>query len=88
MAILKAPPVEAKNETLQLLVSRDLKFKPMRYAGFIHANASYVVTAVLERLFRKDAEFQEFLASYKPEKPGDHSGEERPLNNAVNSLAK
>jgi len=53
----------------------------MRYAEFIHAKASYVVTAALERLFRKDAEFQEFLASYKPEKLWDHSEEERPLAN-------
>jgi hypothetical protein len=50
----------------------------MRYAEFIHANASYVVTAALERLFRKDAEFQEFLASYKPSKSGDHSEENNP----------
>ena len=75
MPILKAPPAEPKNETLQLRVSQDLKFKLMRYAEFIHANASYVVTAALERLFRKDVEFQEFVASYKPEKSGDHSGE-------------
>jgi predicted transcriptional regulator len=88
MPILKAPPAEPKNETLQLRVSQDLKFRLMRYAEFIRANASYVVTAALERLFCKDAEFQEFLASYKPEKSGNHSGEERPLKNAVNSLSK
>lgn len=76
MPILKAPPAEPKNETLQLRVSQDLKFRLMRYAEFIHANASYVVTAALELLFRKDAEFQEFLAAYKPDKSGDHSGEE------------
>lgn len=88
MAILKAPPAEPKNETLQLRVSQDLKFRLMRYAEFIHANASYVVTAALERLFRKDTEFLDFLASYRPEKSGDHSEEERPLKNAVNSLTK
>lgn len=88
MPILKAPPAEPRNETLQLRVSEDLKFRLMRYAEFIHANASYVVTAALERLFRKDAEFQEFLASYKMEKSGDHSGEERSLKSAVNSLTK
>jgi predicted transcriptional regulator len=88
MPILKAPPAEPKNETLQLRVSEDLKFRLMRYAEFIHANASYVVTAALERLFRKDAEFQEFLSSYKPEKSGDHSTEEQHLNNAVNPPTK
>jgi hypothetical protein len=88
MPILKAPAAEPKNETLQLRVSQDLKFRLMRYAEFIHANASYVVTAALERLFRKDAEFQEFLSSYKPEKSGDHSAGEQHLNSAVNPPTK
>jgi hypothetical protein len=30
MSILKAPPAEPKNETLQLRVSQDLKFRLMR----------------------------------------------------------
>lgn len=88
MPILKAPPAEPKNETLQLRVSQDFKFRLMRYAEFIHANASYVVTAALERLFRKDAEFQEFLAAYKPEESGDHREEDRPLKNPANLLTK
>jgi len=54
-------------------VSQDLKFRLMRYAEFIHANASYVVNAALERLFNKDAEFQEYLAIWKPLESGDHS---------------
>lgn len=66
MPILKAPPVQPKNETLQLRVSQDLKLRLMRYAEFIHANASFVLSAALERLFRKDAEFREYLAAYKP----------------------
>ena len=88
MPILKAPPAEPKNETLQLRVSQDLKFRLMRYAEFIHANSSYVVTAALERLFRKDAEFQTFLASYTPQKSDDHSEEERPLRLPVSPLTK
>jgi predicted transcriptional regulator len=88
MAILKAPPAQPKNETLQLRVSQDLKFRLVRYAEFIHANASYVVAAALERLFRKDAEFQEYLAAYERPGSGDHSGEEKAVNNALNSSAK
>lgn len=76
MPILKAPPAQPKNETLQLRVSQDLKFRLMRYGEFIHTNASYVVTAALERLFRKDTEFQEYLAAHKPRGSGDHSGKE------------
>lgn len=53
-----------------------MKFRLMRYAEFIHANASYVVSAALERLFNKDAEFQEYLEIYKPPQAGNHSEEE------------
>jgi hypothetical protein len=77
MPILKAPPVEPKNETLQLRVSQDLKFRLMRYAEFIHASAAYVVSAVLDNLFRKDREFQEYLANCQSPQSGDHSEEEK-----------
>ena len=76
MPILKAPPALPKNETLQLRVSQDLKFRLILYAEFIHASAAYVVSEALERLFRKDAEFQEYLAKHKRQKLGDHSEEE------------
>jgi predicted transcriptional regulator len=88
MPILKAPPAQPKNETLQLRVSQNLKFRLMRYADFIHANASYVVSAALERLFCKDEEFQEYLAAHKPQESGDHSGKEESVNNALTSSAK
>ena len=88
MPILKAPPAQPKNETLQLRVAQDLKFRLIRYAEFIHANVSYIVTAALERLFRKDAEFQEYLATYKPPESGGPSEGEKTVNNALNSPAK
>jgi len=92
MPILKAPPIQPKNETLQLRVSQDLKFRLMGYADFIHASASYVVSEALERLFRKDAEFQEYLTTYRPLQSGDHSEEEeeqqQPHTEAVNALKK
>jgi len=69
MAILKAPPAQPKNETLQLRVSEDLRFRLMRYAEFIHANASYVVSATLERLFNKDRDFKAWLAQYSQNAP-------------------
>lgn len=80
MPILKAPPAQPKNETLQLRVSQDLKFQLMRYAEFIHANASYVVSAALERLFCKDAEFQEYLVAYKPTDSENQKDDEHPQN--------
>ncbi|MGD0404484.1 MAG: hypothetical protein ABSB66_14955 [Candidatus Acidiferrales bacterium] len=77
MAILKAPPTQPKNETIQLRVSQELKFRLLRYAEFIHSSTSYVASEMLERLFRKDAEFQEYLAAYKPPETEDHEKEKK-----------
>ena len=65
MPVLKAPPSQTKNETIQLRVPQDVKFRLARYSEFINASPSYVVIEMLERLFRKDAEFQDFLARYR-----------------------
>lgn len=90
MAILKAPPTQPKNETIQLRVPQELKFRLARYAEFIHASTSYVVIEMLERLFRKDTEFQKYLAAYKPPEAGDHWKEDntQPLPNEVVNFSK
>ncbi|HVB32756.1 MAG TPA: hypothetical protein VNJ52_00065 [Patescibacteria group bacterium] len=88
MAILKTPPTQPKNKTLQLRVSHDLKFRLTRYAEFIHATASYVVSQALELLFRKDAEFQQYLVAYKPPESGNHSEGDRPTKSPLKSPAK
>ncbi len=72
MSFLKAPPQEPKNETVQLRLSQIVKFRLARYAEFIHASPSYIVTEMLERLFRKDTEFQAYLATYKPTETEDN----------------
>jgi predicted transcriptional regulator len=87
MPILKAPPIQPKNETLQLRVSQDLKFRLMCYAEFIHASASYVVSAALERLFRKDTEFQEYLATHKSPESLNHSEEEQEQQPRIEPVA-
>lgn len=61
MPVLKAPPSQAKNETIQLRVSQDMKFRLVRYAEFIHATTSYVVVEALNRIFDKDHEFKAWL---------------------------
>jgi predicted DNA-binding protein len=75
MPILKPPRVQLKHETLQLRVSQDLKFRLMCYADFIHATAAYVVSEALERLFRKDTEFQEYLAHHGQPKAANREEE-------------
>ncbi|HKV79532.1 MAG TPA: hypothetical protein VJP02_15390 [Candidatus Sulfotelmatobacter sp.] len=64
MAILKAPPLQPKNETIQLRVSQELKFRLTRYAEFIHATTSYVMSEALNRIFEKDRDFKAWLEQY------------------------
>jgi predicted transcriptional regulator len=62
--ILKAPPKQSKNESLQLRVSVEFKLKLQRYAEFLDATPSYVVIEALDRVFRKDHEFRAWLAQH------------------------
>lgn len=62
MPILKAPPKQSKNESLQLRVPTEFKHKLQRYAQFLEATPSYVVTEALTRIFDKDRDFKAWLA--------------------------
>jgi len=59
--MLKAPPKQIKTDSLQLRVSVEFKFKLQRYAQFLEATPSYVVTEALNRIFAKDREFRAWL---------------------------
>jgi len=85
MSFLKAPPQQPKNETVQLRLSQIVKFRLARYAEFIHASPSYIVTEMLERLFRKDTEFQAYLAGYKPAETEDSPEGDGPQSPVVTS---
>lgn len=61
MSILKAPPKQSKNESLQLRVSAEFKRNLQRYAEFLSATPSYVVIEALNRIFDKDREFRAWL---------------------------
>ncbi len=74
MAILKAPPLQPKNETIQLRVSQDLKFRLTRYAEFLHATTSYVMSEALHRIFEKDRDFKAWLEEH-PNASGDSQTE-------------
>ena len=58
MALLKAPSKQPKTTTLQVRLEEELRHNLDRYAEFIDANASYVVSEALKFLFRKDEEFK------------------------------
>jgi predicted transcriptional regulator len=61
MSILKPPPKQSKNATLQLRLDEQLKTKLDNYAKFLDASESYVVSEALKLIFNKDPEFKEWL---------------------------
>ena len=54
LSILKAPPKQPKTVTVQARVEESVKTQLERYAEFIDASPSYVITEALKLLFRKD----------------------------------
>lgn len=59
MAVLKAPPKQPKNATLQVRIDENLKYKVDKYAEFLETTGAYVVSEALRLVFNKDAEFKE-----------------------------
>lgn len=64
MPILKAPPKQSKNESLQLRGSTEFKLKLQHYSAFLRATPSYVVIEALNRLFEKDRDFKTWLEQH------------------------
>jgi len=52
LALLKAPSKQPKTTTLQVRLEEEVRHNLDRYAEFIDANASYVVSEALKLLFR------------------------------------
>jgi len=63
MSVLKAPPKQPKNATLQVRVDEELKLKLDEYAEFLDSTAAYVVSEALKLVFNKDVEFKKWLES-------------------------
>jgi len=64
LPILKSPPKQAKNESLQLRVSTEFKLQLQNYSEFLGATPSYVVIEALNRLFEKDRDFRTWLEQH------------------------
>ena len=62
MALLKTPSKQPKTTTLQVRLEENVRLNLDRYAEFLDANPSYVVSEVLKLLYRKDREFQIWLS--------------------------
>ena len=64
MALLKAPSKQPKTTTLQLCIEEEVRLNLDKYAEFIHANRSSVVSEALKLLFSKDEEFKRWSAQH------------------------
>jgi len=61
LPLLKAPVKQPKTTTLQVRLQEEVRHNLDRYAEFIDANASYVVSEALKLLFKRDDEFKRWL---------------------------
>ncbi len=64
MALLKAPTKQSKTTTLQVRLEEEVRHIIDRYAEFIDAHPSYVVSEALKLLFKKDNEFKRWLGQH------------------------
>jgi len=64
LALLKAPSKQPKSTTLQVRLEEEVRRNLDRYAEFIDANVSYVVSEALKLLFRKDQEFKRWAGQH------------------------
>ena len=71
MALLKTPSKQPKTTTLQVRLEEEVRRNVDRYAEFIGANASYVISEALKLLFKRDDEFKRWLSDH-PTKIEEH----------------
>jgi predicted transcriptional regulator len=64
LALLKAPSKQPKTSTLQARLEEEVRHNLDRYAEFIDANPSYVVSEALKLLFKKDDEFKRWAGQH------------------------
>jgi predicted transcriptional regulator len=79
MALLRAPSKQPKTTTLQVRLEEEIRHNLDRYAEFIDATPSYVVSEALKFLFKKDDQFKRWLEqqassdNYKQTEGGVHA---------------
>lgn len=73
MPALKAPPKQPKTTPVQLRLDDDARMKLTKYAEFLDCSPSHVVTEALKHLYRRDKEFQTWLAD-------QHANSQEPIS--------
>jgi hypothetical protein len=69
MPILKAPPQQQKNVSLQLRVSEQVKARLGQYVEFLNCTESYVVSEALKLIFDRDREFRQWAEGRRTNGP-------------------
>jgi predicted transcriptional regulator len=64
MALLKAPSKQPKTTNLQVRLEEEVRRNLDRYAEFLDATPSYVVSEALKLLFRKNEEFKHWADAH------------------------
>ena len=67
MALLKAPSKQPKTTNVQVRLEEEVRRNLDKYAEFLNATPSYVVSEALKLLCRKDKEFQNWLSKHPQE---------------------
>ena len=63
MALLKAP-TKQKSIAIQVRLEEEVRVTLNKYAQFIEAHPSYVVSEALKMLFKRDQEFKRWLGQH------------------------
>jgi len=71
MALLKAPSKQPKTTNFQVRLEEEVRRNLDKYAEFIDANPSYVVSEALKLLFRKDDDFKRWAGQHANEDSKD-----------------
>ena len=64
LPLLRAPSKQPKTTTPQVRLEEEVRHSLDKYAEFLDANSSYVVSEGLKFLFRKDKEFKRWLTQH------------------------
>ena len=67
MSLVKPPSKQPKTTNVQVRLEEEVKRNLDKYAEFVNATPSYVVSEALKLLCRKDKEFQNWLSKHPQE---------------------
>jgi predicted transcriptional regulator len=74
MPLVKPPSKQPKTTNVQVRLEEEVKLNLNRYAEFLDASPSYVVSEALKLLCRKDREFQNWLSKHPQETKEENQG--------------